>query len=83
MGSTLSDQTKVDAFRNKGDLKDIILSIKCNSRSCSSSEPPEVKRQKMEMCSKKVHEALQQYEQECEPNSFYLGYLTVLDFYVY
>lgn len=37
----------------------------------------------MEFYEKKIADLMHYHEHECKPNSFYFGYLTVLDFSIY
>jgi glutathione S-transferase len=83
LGKTIEHKMKIDAFRSKGDLKDTILGFICNSRPTTSQEKLERRRQLNELYEKKISHLMELHEQECMPNNFYFGYLTLLDFAIY
>lgn len=83
LGITLKDKTKIDNFRNKGDLKDTILGLLCSMRPSNSQEKLDRKRKLVEFYERKIADQMLYHEEECTPNSFYFGYLTILDFHIY
>ena len=83
LGRSLGDRAKIDSFRLRGNLEDTILSFITNSRPTNKEERLREERKITELYHKKIYHMMSIHEQECSPDDFYLGYLTVLDFFIY
>lgn len=79
LGKTLQDQLVVDKFTWNKDLIQTILSLVVENKNNPSRLMQELECQ----WEKSIKGILLKYEEEAQPDSFYLGYLTIIDFMVH
>ena len=80
LGKTLEDQMKIEDYRYKG-IIDTILGYICSAR--ENSNEKEKKKQVKDHFLRKISTKMEFYEEQSMDNSFYLGYLSILDFELY
>ena len=79
-GKNAEDFIKIHSLRNKKDILHALIGVSCVSRSSDPMEEDE----KMRKCwNEKMKPLLKKLEMDAKPDDWYLGYISILDFFFY
>ena len=81
LGHTIEEKVKIDSIKSQHDIRNAILGLVCITR--PTPNHPQDRRNMQNYWTFKIEPILFDYESECQENNWYLGSITIMDFFIY